>query len=75
MSEDRVDWWSVVCDLERRGLRHAAIARRVGVSRQAVVAWKNEGKEPGYHAGCRLVDLWMSTVSDGLLSHQSSNTS
>lgn len=55
----RIDWFRVLMDLKRAGLSLEAIAAKVGVSKSAVIGWKNLFAEPKHGDGERLIWLWM----------------
>lgn len=56
---DPIDWFRVLADLKRAGLSLETIAGKVGVSKSAVVGWKNLFAEPKHGDGERLIWLWM----------------
>lgn len=55
----RVDWFQVLTDLRRHGLPSLHVSRTIGVPHSTVIGWKNEGAEPKFADGERLVDLWI----------------
>ena len=57
-----VHWFSVLRDLiyAGRSLRH--IARQVNLSRSQIARMYNEGTEPKFEAGERLLCLWMTVT-------------
>ena len=55
----RVDWFQVLTDLQRQGLPSNQVANVIGVPHSTVIGWKNQGAEPKFADGDRLVDLWV----------------
>lgn len=55
----RIDWFKVLMDLKRAGLSLKTTAMFVETSKGAVIGWKDQGCEPSYHHGERLLMLWM----------------
>lgn len=53
-----IAWRRIVVDLEQRGYTHASIGAVIGVSRTAVISWKNSYIEPSHKKGERLISLW-----------------
>lgn len=58
-SEMPVHWFSVLRDLIYAGRSLRNIARQVHMSRSQVARLYNEGTEPKFEAGERLLRLWM----------------
>lgn len=54
----RIDWPTLVRDLEAVPMTARSIGRVIGASHSAVLGWKNLGKEPGHYLGERLITLW-----------------
>ncbi|ECA5825998.1 XRE family transcriptional regulator [Salmonella enterica subsp. enterica serovar Hvittingfoss] len=55
----KIDWFSVISDLERTGMTQREIADYIGVSKSTVNSWK-QYNEPRYGSGAALLDLWKS---------------
>lgn len=55
----KIDWFSVISDLERTGMTQREIADYIGVSKSTVNSWK-QYNEPRYGSGAALLDLWRS---------------
>lgn len=53
-----IDWGEVVFSLVRKGVDVQTISRRIGVTRPAVIRWRDHG-DPSYENGCALLELWM----------------
>ncbi|EBA9761405.1 helix-turn-helix domain-containing protein [Salmonella enterica] len=53
----KIDWFSVISDLERTGMTQREIADYIGVSKSTVNSWK-QYNEPRYGSGAALLDLW-----------------
>ncbi len=53
----KIDWFSVISDLERTGMTQREIADHIGVSKSTVNSWK-QYNEPRYGSGAALLDLW-----------------
>ena len=58
MEVKRVDWFRIIADLNGRGVAVAEIARRIQVPHPTVMGWKNDGAEPRYGDGNKLIVLW-----------------
>jgi hypothetical protein len=54
----RIDWPTLVRDLEAAGMTSRRIGDLVGTSHSAVLGWKNLGKEPGHFTGECLLTVW-----------------
>lgn len=54
----RVDWFRLILAVERTGIDVNEISRRIDVPFETVRGWRNQGAEPRYSAGDRLVRLW-----------------
>lgn len=61
----RIDWFRVLMDLKQAGLSLHAIAALVGVSKTAVIGWKNHDAEPGHTHGERVLMLWERATGKG----------
>lgn len=59
---DRLDWFAVLLDLQRRGLPTTLVSRQIRVPKSTVLGWK-QGAEPKHVDGEALVDLWMRVTS------------
>ena len=59
---DRPDWWKITDDLRKAGVTIEQQAQIVGVSKAAVLGWRNLDAEPGYTAGHRMLALWAERV-------------
>ena len=58
-----VQWRRVIVDLEERGWSHGGIACTLGVSRTAILSWKNSSVEPLHQKGERLILLWCALMA------------
>lgn len=59
----RVDWFRVIVDIERSGLRTRQLAPEVGCSRRQLRAYKEIPEtEPRFHVGMMLVAIWSERV-------------
>lgn len=56
-----VDWFQIITDLSRHGLKAKTIAIRIDVPRSTLLGWK-QGAEPRWSEGQRLIDLWCATT-------------
>lgn len=59
-----VDWWRIIVDLHRAGMTIRKIANQLGVGRNKVNRWKNEGVNPDWIEGGRLMTLWVKQGGD-----------
>ena len=59
---DRPDWWKITDDLRKAGVTIEQQAQIVGVSKAAVLGWRNLDAEPSYTAGHRMLALWAERV-------------
>ena len=53
-----IDWRSIVGELRARGLTQSAIAGRLSVGRATLYGWTDDGAEPRFGDGVRLLALW-----------------
>lgn len=58
----RIDWFRVLCDLQREGMTNRDVSQAIEVPRTTLIAWKN-GAEPNHHDGEKLLVLWTSATS------------
>ncbi len=58
MEVKRVDWFRIIADLNGRGLSTHDISSRIGVAQSTLIGWKNDGAEPRYSDGNKLIILW-----------------
>jgi hypothetical protein len=58
----KVDWFRVICDLQKVGFTHEQIGRDVGVSRRMVGYWRDGYSEPLYSNGSALLALHSSVI-------------
>lgn len=56
--QERVDWFRIVVDLERRGYGSKRISAEIEVPRSTIVGWKLENARPKFEEGLRLALLW-----------------
>lgn len=56
-STDRIDWFRVLIDLQRRGLPVSLVAGQLRIPESTILRWK-QGAEPRYADGEALVSLW-----------------
>ena len=54
----RVDWFRVLCDLDREGCPVKRICYLLELPPSTVYSWKNDAKEPRHSDGDRLIVLW-----------------
>lgn len=67
MSEQRIDWFRIITDLERSGLSLEQIGDHVGRSKTQVIAYKSiPGTEPRFGVGVALLELWQQRCGDRL---------
>jgi len=59
---ERVDWWQVVTDLERRGISHERVAAECLRSKSWVDCVKNGQSEPRFHDGLIVLSLWAHAI-------------
>jgi len=58
-SDEKIDWFRVIADLNSRGYTYTDIAVAVnGVTRNTVAYWR-DGGTPKYEDGVCLLELWM----------------
>lgn len=58
----RIDWFTVIAQLERQGVTQRSQADLLGVSRGTIAYWKSGG-EPKFHAGIVLLHLYNNHVT------------
>lgn len=56
--ETVVDWFRVLIDLKQADLSMYDVSHLIAVPKATLIAWKNDGTEPRYEAGSKLVALW-----------------
>ena len=56
-SKRLVDWFRVLTDLTKQGLKDGLIAAVIGAPRSTLLGWK-QGSQPKHFHGERLVELW-----------------
>jgi len=54
----RVDWWRVIDDLRRTGLRVEDMSAGTGIPRSTLAGYKNLDVEPKHADGTALLRLW-----------------
>jgi len=57
-----VDWFRVLTDLDRAGVRLPAVAETIGVPYPTLVSIRNGGGEPLYRNGSAILGLWCSVL-------------
>ena len=57
-----INWPELITDLIRAQLTLTSIAKEIGVSRTAVVAYHNYGTTPLHATGERLIEVWCATT-------------
>ena len=53
-----INWFAVICELQKNGVSARKIGRIIGCSNQTVCNWR-DGQQPRYGDGKKLVDLWI----------------
>lgn len=53
----KIDWFRILCDLNRNGLSLQVIAEELDVVPSTLIGWK-KGSEPRHHTGEALIELW-----------------
>lgn len=62
--DEKVNWFLVIVDLERKGYSHSTIAAAVGSAKSTVQGWK-QGATPKWDEGERLLALWETVTENG----------
>lgn len=62
--DEKIDWFRIVVDLERKGYSHIAIAAAIDVSKSTMQGWK-QGATPRWEEGERLIELWVAVTTNG----------
>lgn len=55
---ERVDWFTVLLDLQRAGLPAMQVSQSTSIPKSTILGWK-QGAEPKYADGEKIVKLWM----------------
>lgn len=64
MAIERIDWWQVFADLNRRGYSVARIAAEIEIPRTRMDGWKNiPGTRPRFEDGMALARLWCDVLN------------
>ena len=63
-TDEKINWFQVIVDLERLGYRHNTIAASVGVGKSTVAGWK-QGASPRFEDGEVLIGLWEVVTKNG----------
>lgn len=58
----RVDWFRVIAELQRSGMDHAKIARKLDLARSTVWNWQNGVTEPSHSKGEMLLSIYRTVV-------------
>lgn len=53
-----VDWFQVLTDLKKVGLSMYDVSDLIDVPKATLLSWKNDGAQPRYDPGSKLVALW-----------------
>lgn len=57
LSDERIDWFRVIVDLDKRGYGATIVALSIDVPKTTLLGWK-QGSRPRYEEGDRLLGLW-----------------
>ncbi len=55
---DRVDWFAVLLDLQRRGIPTSSVGSLLRIPKSTILGWK-QGAEPKHRDGEELIELWV----------------
>lgn len=61
-----IDWFGVICELQRNKISMIAQSKIIGVSERTIANWR-DGAEPKYSDGTKLIELWV------LVTHKNEN--
>lgn len=64
LSDDKVDWFRVIVDLEREGYGATTVALSIDVPKTTLLGWKN-GSRPRFEDGDLLIALWSRVTGNG----------
>lgn len=59
---ERIDWFEVLMDLQRKGYSPATIGMAIDVPRTTINGWRDLGASPRHEDGEKLIALWCSVL-------------
>lgn len=55
---ERVDWFRIVCDLERKGINIPQMSRKLEIPESTIKGWKKYIARPKFEEGITVILFW-----------------